>query len=120
MLRTTFIALGFALAFLLFATRTPAQGETTSAIVGQVTDATGASVPDATATITNHETGLRRSLKTDEEGRFNFPQLKPGTYSVKVDATGRHRWSHDGNQFQGEQSHAHRACSFRDRQHQAS
>ena len=39
-------------------------------------------------TITNRETGLRRSVKTDEEGRFNFPQLKPGTYSVKVEAEG--------------------------------
>ncbi len=65
-----------------------AQGETTSAIVGQVTDATGAAIPRATVTITNRQTGLRRSAKTDNEGRFNFPQLQPGTYSVKVDAEG--------------------------------
>ena len=65
-----------------------AQGETTSAIVGEVRDATNAVVPGATVTITNHETGLRRSAKTDEAGRFNFPQLKPGTYSVKVEAQG--------------------------------
>ena len=39
-------------------------------------------------TITNPETGLRRSAKTDDAGRFNFPQLKPGTYSVKVEAQG--------------------------------
>ena len=31
---------------------------------------------------------LQRSAKTDEEGRFNFPQLKPGTYSVRVEAEG--------------------------------
>src|ERR1035438_9569396 len=65
-----------------------AQGETTSAIVGQVRDTTNAVVPAATVTITNPETGLRRSAKTDEEGRFNFPQLKPGTYSVRVEAQG--------------------------------
>ena len=65
-----------------------AQGETTSAIVGQVRDTTNAVVPGATVTITNPETGLRRSAKTDEAGRFNFPQLKPGTYSVKVEAQG--------------------------------
>jgi hypothetical protein len=65
-----------------------AQGETTSAIVGQVWDTTNAVVPGATVTIANPETGLRRSATTDEAGRFNFPQLKPGTYSVKVEAQG--------------------------------
>ena len=65
-----------------------AQGETTSAIVGQVTDATSAAIPGATVTITNRETALRRSAKTDDEGRFNFPQLKPDTYSVRVEAGG--------------------------------
>src|ERR1700726_810465 len=64
------------------------QGETTSAIVGQVRDTSNAVVPGATVTIANPETGLRRNAKTDEAGRFNFPQLKPGTYSVKVEAHG--------------------------------
>jgi len=64
------------------------QGETTSAIVGAVTDATNAVVPGATVTITNRDTGLKRSVRTDEAGRFNFPQLKPGPYSVKVEAPG--------------------------------
>jgi hypothetical protein len=65
-----------------------AQGETTSAIVGQVRDTTDAVVPGAIVTITNHETGLKRSARTDDAGRFNFPQLKPGTYSVKAEAQG--------------------------------
>ena len=65
-----------------------AQGETTSAIVGQVTDATNAAVPGANVTITSRETGLTRSVKTDAAGRFNFPQLKPGAYSVRVEAEG--------------------------------
>ena len=65
-----------------------AQGETTSAIVGEVRDATGAVVAGASVTITNHETGLKREAKTDEAGRFNFPQLKPGTYTVRVEAHG--------------------------------
>src|SRR6202790_2331654 len=64
------------------------QGETTSAIIGQVSDASGAGVPGATVTVTNKETGLRRSESTDDSGRFNFPQLKPGAYSVKVEAEG--------------------------------
>ena len=65
-----------------------AQGETTSAIVGEVKDATGAVLAGASVTITNHETGLRRSALTDSAGRFDFPQLKPGTYTVGVKAEG--------------------------------
>ena len=64
------------------------QGETTSAIIGQVSDASGAAAPSATVTVANKETGLRRTASTDDSGRFNFPQLKPGTYSVKVEAEG--------------------------------
>jgi len=78
------------LASFLFLLPEPAfsQGETTSAIVGQVNDATGAGVPGATVIVTNKETGLKRSAKTDESGRFNFPQLMPGIYAVKVEAPG--------------------------------
>jgi protocatechuate 3,4-dioxygenase beta subunit len=54
------------------------QGETTSAIVGRVSDITGAPVPGAGVTVTHKETGLKRFAMTDESGRFNFPQLKPG------------------------------------------
>ena len=64
------------------------QGETTSAIIGQVSDASGAPVPNAKVTVTNKDTGLRRSASSDDSGRFNFPQLKPGPYSVKVEAKG--------------------------------
>jgi len=63
-----------------------AQGETTSAIVGSVTDPAGAAIPAAIVTITNTDTGLKRSVRTDDSGRFSFPQLKPGTYSVKAEA----------------------------------
>src|SRR5271170_4163641 len=72
----------------LFPAETLAQGETTSAIVGQVTDATSAAIAGATVTITNREIALQRGAKTDDEGRFNFPQLKPGIYSVRVEAGG--------------------------------
>jgi hypothetical protein len=67
---------------------TYSQGETTSAIVGQVRDGSGAVVAGAKVTIVDRETGMRRSAKTDELGRFNFPQLKPGTYSVTAEAEG--------------------------------
>ncbi len=74
--------------FPLFSNLALGQGETTSAIQGQATDATGAVVRGATVTITNRDTGARRSAKTDEAGRFNFPQLKPGIYIVRVETPG--------------------------------
>jgi hypothetical protein len=89
MLRTAlsiFVFVG-ALPFLLPEV-TFSQGETTSAIIGQVSDASGAAVPGAAVTVTNKETRFKRSAKTDDSGRFNFPQLKPGAYSVKVEAEG--------------------------------
>jgi len=81
--------LGFlVVAIAVFSAEAPGQGETTSAIVGQATDATGAVVPVATVTVTSHDTGSKRSAKTDEAGRFNFPQLKPGSYAVRIEAHG--------------------------------
>jgi hypothetical protein len=92
--RGNFMARAAHIAFLLLAVtcllpvKALAQGETTSAIVGEVTDATNAVVRGATVTIANHETGLKRTAQTDDAGRFNFTQLKPGTYSVRVEAPG--------------------------------
>src|ERR1700682_5514725 len=89
MLRSTLSIFIFVGLFLfLLPEATFSQGETTSAIVGQVSDASGAAVPSATVTVTNKETGLRRNASTDDSGRFNFPQLKPGAYTVKVEAQG--------------------------------
>ena len=65
-----------------------AQGETTSAIVGSVSDPTGAALPGATVTVFNADTGLKRAATSDGAGRFSFPQLKPGSYAVKVEAQG--------------------------------
>ena len=88
MRNATFGLIAAILCFFLFPAETSAQGETTSAIVGQVTDSTGAGIPGATVTITNRASGARRSAKTDDEGRFNFPQLMPGAYSIQVEVAG--------------------------------
>ena len=79
----------------LFSAEAFGQGETTSAIVGQVSDATNAAVADAVVTITNRETGAKRTATTDGAGRFNFPQLRPGSYSVRVEASGMESQQND-------------------------
>lgn len=78
------------LVFLILWVPRPArsQGETTSAITGEVKDPTGAAVPGADVSVVNAADGLRRSARTDASGRFLFPQLSPGTYSVQVAAAG--------------------------------
>ncbi len=88
MLRVSVLGFLLGMVFAGSATRVPAQGETTSAIEGQATDATGAAIAGATVTIRNREMGFERTEKTGEDGRFNFPQLKPGEYSVKAEAQG--------------------------------
>src|ERR1700722_13579505 len=72
------------------------QGETTSAIVGSIVDPTGAPISNAMVTVTNLENGLKRSVKTDDSGRFSFPQLKPGPYSVKA----------EGDRFESQQNNS--------------
>src|SRR5580704_5579157 len=86
--RVVVVALLIASGVFIVARTALAQGETTSAIVGAVTDASGGAVAGATVTARNQETGLERSATTDVSGRFDFTQLKPGTYSMKVEAAG--------------------------------
>src|SRR6185437_6925875 len=57
-------------------------------LLGTVTDASGASIPNATITITETNTGVSRTAKTNESGNYTVPDLPPGEYSVTVESTG--------------------------------
>jgi hypothetical protein len=71
--------------------RATPQGETTSAIVGQVADPSGAALAGATVRLTGVGTGIQRTARTADSGRFTFSQLKPGTYAVEAEAPGFER-----------------------------
>jgi len=57
-------------------------------ILGTVRDASGAVIPGATVTISEDATGLEYSVSTNESGNFIRPLLKPGSYTVAVEADG--------------------------------
>ena len=55
---------------------------------GAVTDTSGPAIAGATVTITNKQTGSTRTEKSGGDGRYLFGNAQPGTYDVKVEATG--------------------------------
>ena len=65
-----------------------AQSGTSSAISGTVLDATGAALPGASITATEVDTRAVRTVQTNQDGRFLFSQVNPGTYTVSVRAPG--------------------------------
>lgn len=61
---------------------------TTGSISGAVTDASKAVLPGATVEVVNVDTGARRSLVTDSDGRFRALNLPPARYSVIAELSG--------------------------------
>jgi hypothetical protein len=57
-------------------------------IVGNVTDASGAGIPQATVRVTQQETNESREVHTNDTGGFVFSTLPAGTYTVSVSKTG--------------------------------
>jgi len=65
-------------------------------ILGTITDKTGAAVAGATVVIRNVNTGVTRTLNTDNSGEYTAPSLDPGLYMVTVTATGFKRVERNG------------------------
>ncbi len=59
-----------------------AQNAAVGNISGTVTDTSGATVPGATVTVINNDTGATRTLTTDDKGDFTSPFLQPGHYEI--------------------------------------
>ena len=57
-------------------------------ILGLVTDATGAVIPNSTVTARRVETGDVRTTKSNETGNYIFPILDVGEYEVSCTAAG--------------------------------
>lgn len=68
-----------------------AQTAVSGAIVGSITDPSGARVPRAQVTAVNNGTNASSETTADDAGSFRIPNLVPGTYRVTVTAAGFER-----------------------------
>ncbi|MGH9722392.1 MAG: carboxypeptidase regulatory-like domain-containing protein, partial [Bryobacteraceae bacterium] len=57
-------------------------------VTGLAVDASGSAVPNATITLANTQTGVKRTALTNETGLYNFANLAPGVYKVAAEAAG--------------------------------
>lgn len=63
------------------------QTASTGALTGVILDISSALLPGVTLELTRDDGGEIRSTVSDEEGRFGFLQLSPGSYHLKADKT---------------------------------
>ncbi len=57
-------------------------------IAGVVTDASGATIPNATVSVTSNQQGFARTVTTTSGGDYLVPGLPAGTYNINVKAPG--------------------------------
>jgi outer membrane receptor protein involved in Fe transport len=87
MLRTS--ACGVLMAALVaFAAPADAQPAQTGTISGHIQDATGAALPGVTVTLTSQDRGFSRSTVSDENGRYVFPAVPIGLFTVNASLQG--------------------------------
>src|SRR5689334_10429139 len=79
----------------LFSTIAHAQSGVSGTIQGNVTDPSGAVVPNATVEITNPVSGLTRTTITDNTGRFAIANVPFNPYHVTVTSQGFASQAHD-------------------------
>ncbi len=73
------------LAFTLFALPLAAQNAT---LTGDVKDPKAAAMPGVSLTLTNNDTGVALSTKSDSAGEYEFPFIKPGSYKLQAEQSG--------------------------------
>jgi hypothetical protein len=60
----------------------------TGSLVGTVTDSSGGTVANAKVTITEVNTGISRTMQTNESGNYTFATLEPGVFRVSIEQAG--------------------------------
>jgi len=80
--------LKFAGAALLLLASLSAQAQFNASLSGTVLDPTQAVIPGATVILTNDGTKATQTVVSGDAGNYQFNELAPGTYTVKVSAKG--------------------------------
>jgi hypothetical protein len=90
----------FLLAF-LFLTESPAAwGQAATSLRGEVTDPSGAAIPNATIHLINAGTNAVRTTTTDGQGDYIYLQVEPGLYRLEVEAGGFSKYARTGIELQ--------------------
>ena len=90
------LVLALTLALTLFAIPVPAAAQAvTGTLLGNVTDASGASVPGVSVTATEVATNISRTTVSNEAGAYIFPSLVNGKYTVVAELQGFKRVVHE-------------------------
>jgi hypothetical protein len=80
---------GFAFLFLATLMAVPVVAQLpTATILGVAKDSSGAVLPNATITITNVDTGSKRTVSTSDDGTYRVPELPVGHYEVRGEHAG--------------------------------
>ena len=87
MRRSTLIYVAFFVAMVLTVSSAFAQSET-GTITGNVTDPTGAVVPNAKITVKGTTTGSVRTITTNSSGSYTVTNLQPAEYTVTAEVSG--------------------------------
>ncbi len=66
------------------------------AIEGTVSDSSGGVLPGVTVTVTNLETGIARTVVSNEKGLYRAPLLQLGTYRVVAELQGFKTYTQTG------------------------
>ena len=74
-----------------------AWGQVTSRVTGVIHDPQGALVGGATVSLTNEATGVSFSTTSGSAGTYVFEAVKPGTYTVSIEAAGFRKFISSGN-----------------------
>ncbi len=74
------------------------------AITGQITDPTGAVIPNAKITVTSTDTGAISHVISTAQGFYTVPDLMPGGYTLAVDAQGFKAFLRTGITIQTQQT----------------
>jgi len=88
MRRTTVSILGGLLILLMNAPGPLWSQQAQGSFTGAITDTTGASVPEATITAVEQNTGFQRSATSAVDGSYTIPLLPPGVYKLVTEKSG--------------------------------